>query len=95
MTLRDVVAHLDELDEGETIYAARPWRSGSKAVVVLEPSAAARRAVQDGMPYMLEVWIAKEAVEVWSAWRNGRTPTLEDRVRAVVYYAINDTYLPD
>jgi hypothetical protein len=95
MTLKDILAHLEELDEGETIYATAPWQSGSKAVVALEPSAAARRAIEQGMLYLLEVWIAKEVVKLWSAWRNGRTPSLEDRVHAVVHYATYDAYLRD
>lgn len=47
-----------------------------------------------GMAYLLEVDLAKEAIRVWSQWRNGATPTSEDRVAAVVHYAIHDAYLP-
>jgi hypothetical protein len=46
------------------------------------------------MAYLLEVGLAKEAIRVWSEWRNGATPTSEDRVAAVVYYATHDAYMP-
>ena len=42
----------------------------------------------------LEVDIAKEAVRVWSEWRGGITPTLEDKLAAVIHYALNDSFLP-
>ena len=47
------------------------------------------------MRYLLEVFLAKEVVEVWSKWRNGRNPTALDKCAAVIYYAENDAYLPD
>ena len=43
--------------------------------------------------YFLEVDIAKEAVRVWSEWRGGITPTLEDKLAAVIHYALNDSFL--
>jgi hypothetical protein len=35
---------------------------------------------------VLEVSIAREAVEVWEMWRPGQTPSLDDKVAAVIYY---------
>jgi len=42
----------------------------------------------------LEVALAREAIDVWSRWRPGRAPTLEDKVAAVTHYAQNDAWLP-
>jgi len=87
MTLRDVVARLDEFEAGETIFAESPT-----------PTARAEVAREDTPPahlhYLLEVDIAREAIEVWQAWRPGQTPTLEDKLAAVIYYAENDAWLP-
>ena len=33
------------------------------------------------------------AVGVWSAWRDGRIPSADDRFQAVIHYAVNDSYL--
>jgi len=46
------------------------------------------------LPYLLEVRTAREAIEVWGLWRPGQTPTVDDKVAAVVYYAQNDAWLP-
>jgi hypothetical protein len=37
------------------------------------------------LPYLLEVTLAREAVEVWEAWRPGQTQSLEDKVAAVIF----------
>jgi hypothetical protein len=85
MTLRDVIARLDEFEADETIFAESAT-----------PTARAEVAHEDasGLPYLLEVDIAREAIEVWQAWRPGQTPSLEDKVAAIVYYAENDAWLP-
>jgi hypothetical protein len=44
--------------------------------------------------YLLEVALAQEVLEVWSAWRNGKVPTFAESVEAVVHYAEHDAYLP-
>lgn len=44
--------------------------------------------------YLLGTRIAKEVIEVWSEWREGRVPSLEDALEAVLHYAENDAYLP-
>lgn len=45
--------------------------------------------------YLLGTRIAKEVIEVWSEWRDGRVPSPEDALAAVLHYAENDAYLPD
>lgn len=51
-------------------------------------------ATAQGMRYLLEVWLAREVIAVWSNWRDGREPTSEEKLAAIVYYAENDAYLP-
>jgi hypothetical protein len=92
-TLSDLVRSARELDPKATIFAERPWREDSRAMLV----SAAVDDVRDepnGMAYLLEVALAQEVLEVWSAWRNGTVPTTAESVEAVVHYADHDAYLP-
>jgi hypothetical protein len=36
----------------------------------------------------------KEVLQVWTRWRDGRTPTDDEACEAVVHYAEHDAYLP-
>jgi hypothetical protein len=90
-TLRDVVKRLDELDDEATIYTDGS-SPAARASVVAGASAGAARAA--GLRYFLEVALAKEAVSVWSDWRDAAEPTIDDKLMAISYYATNDAYLP-
>jgi len=90
-TLRDIVNELDELDEDATIYT--DGRSPAAQAIVLDVRDAAT-AKEAGLRYFLEVALAREAIDVWSAWREGAEPTVDDKLVAIAYYAENDAYLP-
>lgn len=90
MTLREVIARLDEFGDDETIYAESA-NGSAEAVVAVEPEDGGAAA---DLPYLLEVAAAREAIEVWKAWRPDRSPTLDDEVAAVVHYATHDAWLP-
>ncbi|WP_162907092.1 hypothetical protein [Allorhizocola rhizosphaerae] len=47
-----------------------------------------------GMRYLLEASIAKEVLQVWSAWRDGRIPSQDEACQAIVHYAKHDAYIP-
>lgn len=47
-----------------------------------------------GFKYLLEVYLAEDAIEVWSEWRAGRRPSRAERTAAVAHYASHDAYLP-
>jgi len=87
VTLRDVIGRLDEFADDQTIYAESAAPT-AEAIVADEAEGAVP------LPYLLEVTLAREAVEVWAAWRPGQTPSLDDKVAAVLYYAQNDAWLP-
>ena len=91
VTLRGLIARLDEFGEDETIYADSATPT-ARAVVATEPDDGS--APVPGLEYLLEIAAAREAIEVWQAWRPGREPTLEDKLEAVLYYAQNDAWLP-
>jgi hypothetical protein len=104
MTILDVCANLDHVDNDGVIYARRiegEFAPASEAAVVMLSRAeqdmparevAARRC--PGLDYCLEISIAKEAVQVWSLWREGARPTPSERAEAVCYKANNDAWGP-
>ncbi len=96
MTLSDVIERLDEFDDELTIYAERApdFAPSSRAVVARDPADGSLPPAAAGLDYFLEIDTAKEAIEVWSEWRDGAEPTRADRFGAVWYYAVNDAYLP-
>jgi hypothetical protein len=92
-TLLELLDDLESLDDDLTIYADS-WDANAQAVPALEAEDGATPPEAAGMTHALEVSLAKEAIEVWSAWRDGAVPTSADRVAAVIHYATHDAYLP-
>lgn len=94
-TLRDVIEALAELNDELTIYAlgSPEWSGESPAVVALEPDDGSLPMEASGMEYFLEVDIAKEVIEVWSQWRNGKSPSRDEKINAVIHYAKFDAYI--
>ncbi len=86
MTLEEVIARLDEFAAEDVIYAEAP--EASARAVVAEDGAGG------DLPYLLEVALAREAIDVWRQWRPGTSPTPADKVAAVTHYAVHDAWLP-
>jgi hypothetical protein len=95
-TLANVVSQLDQMDDGDTIYAAKDphWRATSHAVVALDSYDGSEPPGTSGFSYFLEVYLAKEIIDVWRNWRGGREPTLAQMCEALIFYATHDAYLP-
>jgi hypothetical protein len=93
VTLREVVARIDEFADDETIYAESASPT-ARAAVAAEPADGSVPPTAAGLTYLLEVDVAREAIAVWCAWRPDRAPTLDDQLAAVTYYAENDAWLP-
>ena len=97
MTLSEVLLALRELDGALTIFCEGGLSGdrSSRAIICEESESGAQTCPDDsGLTYLLEVDTAIEVIEVWSAWRDGRSPTPQERVEAVLYYAANDAFLP-
>jgi hypothetical protein len=90
----DLLRQLNDLSDDATLYARRPWGSESQATSANEGSTDAEMALASGQDYLLEVALAKDVVDTWASWRNGRVPRPEDVVEAVIHYAETDSYLP-
>jgi hypothetical protein len=91
-----LAALLDQIDDigGDlTIYVADTSQlsSATPALAQREPP---NGAPPSGMRYLLEVSLARDAIQVWSDWRSGRTPNSDDKADAVIYYAEHDAYMP-
>jgi hypothetical protein len=93
VTLRDVIARIDQFSDDETIYAESATAT-ARAAVAAESDDASAFEEAAGLQYLLGVAAAREAIEVWRAWRADQAPSLDDKVAAVIYYAIEDAYLP-
>jgi hypothetical protein len=95
-TLESLVTSLEDLNDSLTIYIApdAKWNAMSQVAVFEEPEDGSLPSSAKGMKYFLEVRIAKEVLAVWQAWHHGRTPSLKEKCEALIYYAMNDAYLP-
>jgi len=93
MRLKEIVKNIEEVDNKMVIVVARGAPvTGETEANLVEYSRDFK--CPDGMRYFLEADIAREAISVWSEWRAGAKPTLEEAIAAVIYYAERDAYLP-
>src|SRR5207248_2987702 len=89
--LGDVLGDLDNIDDDEaTIFVKDGSVDESTESLVL----AEGDEPPPGFKYLLEVFLAKEVIEVWSKCRGGKRSSLTDRVAAVAHYASHDAYRP-
>ncbi|MEO3781404.1 hypothetical protein ABGB16_32380 [Micromonospora sp. B11E3] len=95
-SLQGVVRHLDELSDELLIYvpADREVADGDTPVLLLAEEEDEHGDAPDGWRYLLELFIVRDVLETWSAWRGGRMPTVQEACQAIVHYAFHDAYLP-
>lgn len=93
MNLEDAIRNLVELPRAATMFVPREEEVVGTGTPVMLLSPEDDRPA--GWRYLLEVLIAREVLEVWSDWRNGRLPSAEEACEAIAYYADNDAYLPE
>jgi hypothetical protein len=90
-SLSELVKKIDLIDPQLIMYAAKPWSAQSP--IWASPFGGADDR-PDGYEYMLEVFLAHEAIEAWSARRDNRIPSTAEACEAVIFYAEHDSYLP-
>jgi hypothetical protein len=89
MTLEEVVKRLDSLDEEMLICVQTPWSKASDVRLAPSPDGRVPKEVTDaGYKYFLGVMTAREVLEVFGT----RTPSLEEKIDCLLYYAENDAY---
>jgi hypothetical protein len=92
MQLRELIAKLDELDEDGIICVKRPWTAEAESVLAApeENDAVPAAVTAAGFEHFLEVFIAREVMEVFK----GKPPTLDEIIRLLIDYVETDAY-PD
>jgi hypothetical protein len=99
-TLFELILRLDEFEDSDrshplVIYAQRGADAGRKSPALVCPRGEGDSCPLDpSLSQVLSVGEAREAIEVWSAWRRGVTPSPEERFRAVMFYSQNGAFLP-
>ena len=91
MNLLEAVRDLETLDEESTIYAVEPWTESSAVVVEREPETGGvpENAQKLGMKYFLEIFIARDFLEDWTASLDAE-PSLAEKCARLIDYAIHD-----
>jgi len=92
--LSELVNNLNKMDDESTVYLiSTPNQNDDFEVVVLSLNDEGAEKMM-GYTYFLEIAIMKEIIVVWRDWRKGKTPSLNEKVDAIKYYAKHDTYQP-
>ncbi len=86
--LVDVISALASADPVAVIYCSAPVTPRSQAMICAEGEEPAE------LGYLLEVALARDVLDSWANWRNGRQPTPEEAAKAVIHYALHDAYEP-
>jgi hypothetical protein len=95
MTVGEILSRIDEFDEEMTIYAERPFRISSRALVDLEPdyevedlplegALLPEQAKAEGLAYLIEIQIARDVIENLRITA-GEEPGTELRLRGVLH----------
>ena len=101
-TLFELIQRLDEFEDNDSshplvIYAQHGADSERKSPALVCPRAEAGSLacpLDPSLSEALSVGQAREAIEVWSAWRGRVTPSPEERFRTVMFYSQNGAFLP-
>ena len=91
MTLQEIVRRIGEFDRESTIYASRPWKPSSVAVVAPESrdGSAPAEAIGNRCEYFLEIFVAADFLEDWRL-SLGRDPSAIEASDRLIQYAEND-----
>jgi hypothetical protein len=92
VTLLELLNGIDDLDDDATIFVDRSAGLNANSPAAAEVSDMSESS--EGMSRLLEVYLAKEVLQVWTEWRGGRQPSPEQRCRAVIWYFEKDSYIP-
>lgn len=101
-TLFELIQRLDEFEDNDrlrplVIYAQNGARAGrgSPALVCPRSEGGGLTCPLDAsLSEILSVEQARDVIAVWSAWRDGLTPSPEDRFRTVMFFSQYGTYVP-
>ena len=101
-TLFELIQRLDEFEDSDrsyplVIYAQHGADAGPNSPALVCPRSEGDSLtcpLDPSFSEVLSVAQAREAIEVWSAWRRGLTPSPEDRFSTVLFYSRHNTFFP-
>lgn len=101
-TLFELIQRLDEFEDSDrshplVIYAQQGADAGRKSPALVCPrgeGGSLTCPLDPSFCEVLSVGQAREAIEVWSAWRRGLTPSPEDRFTTVMFYSRHGAFFP-
>jgi hypothetical protein len=101
-TLFELIQRLDEFEDSDrshplVIYAQHGANADQKSPALVCPRSEGGGLtcpLDPSLSEVLGVREAREAIEVWSAWRGGITPSPEDRFSTVVFYSRHGAFFP-
>jgi hypothetical protein len=101
-TLFELIRRLDEFEDSDrshplVIYAQHGANAGRKSPALVCPRSQGGGLtcpLDPSLSEVLSVEQAREAIEVWSAWRGGLSPSPEDRFRTVMFFAQHGAFFP-
>lgn len=89
MKLKNILDDIESLDDDGVIFAREPWVLDADAIIMSSDNPESRQDLAEkGFHYFLEVFVAKEVLEVFE----NKQPSLEERERLLIFYAVNDAY---
>lgn len=96
MKLTDLIQNLNNYSNDQVIYASsvKPWTGSTNVKTGLISDLVDNNYTPPNMEYFLEVSYAKEVLEVWANWRNGKLPNISEKIQAILYYVEHDAYIP-
>ncbi len=101
-TLFELIQRLDQFEDGDrssplVLYAQKGTDAGRNSPALVCPrgdEASLTCPLDASLSEVLSVGKAREAMEVWSEWRGGPTPSPEERFRAVMFFSQHNAFLP-
>jgi len=99
-TLFELIQRLEEFEDSDpthplVLYAQHGADAGRKSPALICPRGEGVSCPLDpSLSEVLSVELAREAIEVWSSWRGGLTPSGEDRFKTVLFYSQHRAFYP-
>jgi hypothetical protein len=101
-TLFELIQRLDEFEDSDhsrplVIYAERGADAEKKSPAVVCPrneDSGPMCSIDPTLFEVLSVALARDAIDVWSAWRGGLTPSALDRFNTVMFFSKHGAYFP-
>lgn len=89
--LSEIISEIECADLNLTIFAEKPWKETSKAMLIFEEEIPVYKHLidQNHLEYFLEVFILKDFLEDWVSDQCS-PPTLYQICSRLIAYAIND-----